>query len=153
MDQTEQQFLKELDEKLWTSANKLLPALDAAVYKHAVLGLVFLKYVSDSFDGRRTELKIKFQTPDDDYYLGDNAEELIKEELEVRDYYTEKNVFWVPAIARWQNLQANAKLPIGTAIEIINGAKHIYKITSIGKLIDDALDAVEKENTGLHRFC
>lgn len=49
---TEQDFLNELDKKLWTSANKLLPSLDAAVYKHVILGLVFLKYVSDAFDER-----------------------------------------------------------------------------------------------------
>ena len=47
---TEQQFLNELDKKLWTAADKLRSSLDAAVYKHAVLGLIFLKYVSDSFE-------------------------------------------------------------------------------------------------------
>ena len=64
----EQKFLQELEKKLWTSANKLLPSLDAAVYKHVVLGLVFLKYVSDSFDVRRQELISAFKDPDNEYY-------------------------------------------------------------------------------------
>ncbi len=49
MDQTEQKFLNDLDKKLWTAADKLRSTLDAAVYKHAVLGLIFLKYVTDAF--------------------------------------------------------------------------------------------------------
>ncbi|MDQ6960903.1 MAG: type I restriction-modification system subunit M N-terminal domain-containing protein, partial [Mariprofundaceae bacterium] len=56
MDQSEQVFLQGLEKKLWTSANKLLPSLDASQYKHVMLGLVFLKYVSDSFGIRRDEL-------------------------------------------------------------------------------------------------
>ncbi len=56
MDQTEQQFLNDLDKKLWSSADKLRSNLDAAVYKHTVLGLIFLKYVSDAFEERREEL-------------------------------------------------------------------------------------------------
>jgi type I restriction enzyme M protein len=59
----EQEFLKELEKKLWTSANKLLPSLDASQYKHVMLGLVFLKYVSDAFDIRRDELKAQFTDP------------------------------------------------------------------------------------------
>ena len=96
MQQTEQQFLENLDKELWTAANKLLPMLDAAVYKHVVLGLIFLKYVSDSFTTRRIELGRAFRDPKNEYYLGDEAKEAAPEELEVRDYYTEKNVFWVP---------------------------------------------------------
>lgn len=138
-----------MDKKLWNAADKLRSNLDAAVYKHAVLGLIFLKYVSDSFDERRLELEAQFRDPKHDYYLGDDVDELIKEELEIRDYYTEKNVFWVPALARWKTLQDSAKLPIGTGIEVKNGKKSVYKITSIGRLIDDALDAVEKENEKL----
>jgi type I restriction enzyme M protein len=145
----EQRFLDELDKKLWTSADKLRSNLDAAVYKHAVLGLIFLKYVSDSFVERRKELEANFRNPDHDYYLGDDPDELIKEELEIRDYYTEQNVFWVPELARWKTLQDSAKLPIGTEIEIKNGKKTVYKISSVGRLIDDALDAVERENEKL----
>ena len=148
MDQTEQQFLNDLDKKLWSSADKLRSNLDAAVYKHAVLGLIFLKYVSDAFEERREELEAQFRDEDHDYHLGDD-EDLIQEELEVRDYYTEKNVFWVPELGRWENLQNNAKLPIGTEITIKNGKTTTYKITSLGRLIDDALDAIEKENPKL----
>ncbi len=148
MDQTEQQFLNDLDKKLWSSADKLRSSLDAAVYKHAVLGLIFLKYVSDAFEERRAELEAHFRDKDHDYYLGDD-QALIREELEVRDYYTEKNVFWVPELARWKTLQDNAKLPIGSEITIRNGKKTQYKITSVGRLIDDALDAIEKENPKL----
>lgn len=146
MNNEEQKFLNDLDKKLWTAADKLRSNLDAAVYKHAVLGLIFLKYVSDAFEERRKELLAAFTNPNNDYYLGEDADDLIHEELEIRDYYTEKNVFWVPAMARWENLQNNAKVAPGTEIEIKNGKTFVYKFTSIGKLIDDALDAVEKEN-------
>ena len=72
--------------------------LDAAVYEHVVLGLIFLKYVSDAFKERSAALEAAFRDPQHDYYLGDDAADLIQEELEARDYYTEKNVFWVPAL-------------------------------------------------------
>jgi len=143
----EQQFLNDLDKKLWTAANKLLPMLDAAVYKHVVLGLIFLKYVSDAFKQRRAELEAAFRDPNHDYYLGDDA--LIPEELEARDYYTEKNVFWVPALARWDFLQANAKVAVGTVLQVKNGKTTEYKFNGIGRLLDDALEAVEKENPKL----
>ena len=71
---SEQQFLQELEKKLWTSANKLLPSLDAAVYKHVVLGMVFLKYVSDSFETRRQELIKEFTNPNSEYYICDDVE-------------------------------------------------------------------------------
>ncbi|MEM9941883.1 MAG: class I SAM-dependent DNA methyltransferase, partial [Planctomycetota bacterium] len=152
----ERQFLRELDKKLWTAADKLRANLDAAVYKHAVLGLIFLKYVSDAFDTRQQEVEAKLRDQNDDYYLdpadydGDEAyAEEIRAELEVRDYYVEENVFWVPALARWKTIQENAPLASGTEIEIAGGKKATYKITSIGKLIDDALAEVEKENPKL----
>ena len=150
-----QQFLKDLDKKLWSAADKLRVNLDAAVYKHAVLGLIFLKYVSDSFAMRQRDIEAQLRDPESDYFLdpadfGPDSEteynEAIHDELEERDYYIEKNVFWVPALARWQTLQDSAPLPPGTEIEVTNGKKVLYKLTSIGKLIDDALDAVEKEN-------
>ncbi|MGV3531885.1 MAG: type I restriction-modification system subunit M, partial [Chthoniobacteraceae bacterium] len=153
-----QTFLKELDKKLWSAADKLRANLDAAVYKHAVLGLIFLKYVSDSFAVRQAEIEAQLRDPQSDYFLdpadygGEGSPEhleAIHAELEERDYYIEKNVFWVPALARWKTLQDSAKLPPGTEIEITNGKKTAYKITSTGKLIDDALDAVEKENPKL----
>ncbi|MDX1253621.1 MAG: type I restriction-modification system subunit M [Gammaproteobacteria bacterium] len=145
----EQQFLNDLDKRLWTMANKLLPMLDAAVYKHVVLGLIFLKYVSDAFKERRAELQAAFADPNNDYYLGDDGAELIEQELEARDYYTEKNVFWVPALARWDFLQANAKVAVGTVLQVKNGKTTEYKFNGIGRLLDDALEVVEKENPKL----
>ena len=96
----EQDFLNSLEKKLWTSANKLLPSLDASQYKHVMLGLIFVKYVSDAFDLRRQELKTQLQDPKQDYYLDPqdfSGEEYLAEidaELEVRDYYLETNTFW-----------------------------------------------------------
>lgn len=145
-----EQFLRDLDRKLWAAADRLRASLDAAVYKHAVLGLIFLKYVSDSFETHRQELIRRFKDERDEYFLGTEPNpEVIQEELEERDYYIEKNVFWVPALARWKTLQDSAKLPPGTEIEVTNGKKATYKISSTGKLIDDALDAIERENPKL----
>ncbi|MCU7937085.1 MAG: type I restriction-modification system subunit M [Candidatus Thiodiazotropha sp. (ex Dulcina madagascariensis)] len=149
MKQEEQQFLNDLDKKLWTAADKLRSNLDAAVYKHAVLGLIFLKYVSDAFEERREALKAAFRNPKHDYFLGEDADDIIAEELEIRDYYTEKNVFWVPEIARWKTLQDNAKLPIGAEITLKNGETQTLKLRSVGWLIDTALDQVERENPKL----
>ncbi|WP_448229991.1 class I SAM-dependent DNA methyltransferase [Pseudoxanthomonas mexicana] len=147
MNNEEQRFLNDLDKRLWTAANKLLPMLDAAVYKHVVLGLIFLKYVSDAFNERRAELDAAFRNPEDDYYLGDDS--LIEGELEARDYYTEKNVFWVPALARWDFIQSNASVAVGTKLSVKNGKIWEYEFKGIGRLLDDALDAVEKENPKL----
>src|SRR5262245_51633242 len=148
MQQTEIQFLNDLDKRLWTAADKLRSNLDAAVYKHVVLGLIFLKYVSDAFNERREELQFQFRDPNHDYYLGDDAA-LIAEELAVRDYYTEKNVFWVPALARWDFLEAHAKIAPGTDIEVKNGKSTTYRFVSLGRLLDDALEAIEKDNPKL----
>src|SRR5580692_11701245 len=132
-----QQFLRDLDKKLWTAADRLRANLDAAVYKHAVLGLIFLKYVSDSFAIRQQEVENALRDPASDYYLDpavlnarskEEYDVAIQFELEERDYYIEKNVFWVPAIARWKTLQDSAPLPPGTEIEIKNGKTSKYKI-------------------------
>lgn len=153
-----QQFLRDLDKKLWTAADRLRANLDAAVYKHAVLGLIFLKYVSDSFAMRQREIEAQLRNPQSDYFLdpadyggADNPDyaEAIREELEERDYYIERNVFWVPVLARWKTLQDSAKLPPGTTIEVRNGKTTEYRITSTGRLIDDALEAIERENPKL----
>jgi type I restriction enzyme M protein len=151
-----QTFLRELDKKLWTAADKLRSNLDAAVYKHAVLGLIFLKYFSDSFAQRQAEIEAMLKDPENDFFVDPAGydkpaqyDEAIHRELEERDYYIEKNVFWVPALARWKTLQDSAKLPAGTEIVVKNGKTTTYKITSTGKLIDDALEAVEKENPKL----
>lgn len=157
----EQEFLNSLEKKLWTSANKLLPSLDASQYKHVMLGLVFLKYVSDAFDIRRVELKDQFQNPNHDYFLdpadfkggaeGEAYQAEINNELEGRDYYLETNVFWVPQQARWQFLQDNNKVVIGGAelpVQVKGETKKV-KINSVGHLIDNALDAIEIDNPKL----
>lgn len=156
MPETEQKFLDSLDKKLWNAADKLRSTLDASQYKHVVLGLLFVKYVSDAFDIRRQELTAQFKEPGHDYFLDpeeyDSAAEYqaeIADELEVRDYYTERNVFWVPQMARWQTLRDNATLAPGTEIEITNGKTHTYTFRSVGRLIDDALEAIEKDNPKL----
>jgi type I restriction enzyme M protein len=151
----EQEFLNNLEKKLWTAANKLLPALDAAHYKHVMLGLVFLKYTSDAFDIRREELKKQFSDEANDYFIdpsdfdaGIEDPEYISEvnaELEVRDFYTEQNVFWVPKEARWSFLQDNNKVVIGGELETTSKKK----IRSVGQLIDNALDVIEKDNSKL----
>ncbi len=152
----EQVFLDNLDKKLWNAADRLRSNLDAAVYKHAVLGLIFLKYVSDSFDLRREELRTWFTDSENEYYLDredydsdEDYEAAIQDELEERDYFTEKNVFWVPALARWDNIKGNATLSPGAEIKIRNGKTTTYTFRSVGRLIDDALEAVEKENSRL----
>jgi len=122
-------MLDDIKKTLWAAADKLRANTDAAEYKHIVLGLIFLKYVSDTFAARRTELARRFADAADDYYLDDPA--LIAEELEDRDYYREVNVFWVPEGARWEALRGAAK-------------QH-----EIGKRIDDALTAIEGENPKL----
>ncbi|MBL0653006.1 type I restriction-modification system subunit M N-terminal domain-containing protein, partial [Aeromonas caviae] len=116
---------------LWASADKLRANMDAAEYKHIVLGLIFIKYVSDTFLARRGELERRFTDEHDDYYLHDADAEFLAEELEERDYYREVNVFWVPEGARWEVLRANAKQ------------------ADIGKRIDDALVLIEQENPRL----
>ncbi|EHU0358661.1 type I restriction-modification system subunit M [Vibrio parahaemolyticus] len=153
MNEQEQLFLKELESKLWTAADKLRASLDASQYKHAVLGLIFVKYVSDAFTLRQEELKQDFANPDHEYFLdpeGYSAEELEQEiaiELEQRDYYKEKNVFWLPTESRWKFLQDNGPMVIGGADLVIDGKTK--KITSVGHLIDNALEGIERDNQKL----
>ena len=123
--------LQDMQKTLWATADKMRANMDAAEYKHIVLGLIFLKYISDSFAGRRAELELKFADASDDYYLGSEDAELLASELEQRDYYKEVNVFWVPEVARWESLRAAAKQ------------------VDIGKRIDEALAAIEAENPPL----
>nr|NIU60806.1 SAM-dependent DNA methyltransferase [Stutzerimonas stutzeri] len=120
-----------MEKTLWATADKLRANMDAAEYKHVVLGLIFLKYISDTFAGRRAELEGKLLDENDDYYLGDDDPEALNAELEDRDYYREVNVFWVPEVARWEAIRASAKQ------------------VDIGKRIDDALAAIEAENPKL----
>ena len=102
--------------KLWLTADKLRNNMDAAEYKHVVLGLIFLKYISDAFEERHQKLLAE---------VGEGADP------EDPDEYRADNVFWVPAEARWQTLQDNAKQP------------------TIGKLIDEAMVAIERDNPRL----
>jgi type I restriction enzyme M protein len=145
----EQQFLNDLDKRLWNAADRLRSNVNPSDYMHVVLGLVFLKYVSDAFKERRAELQAAFIDPAHDYYLGPDAGEMMEQELEARDYYLEKNIFWVPALARWDFIQANARVDNGTKLEVKNGKTSEYEFKSIGRLLDDALEAVEKDNPKL----
>src|SRR5690554_126771 len=156
MNNTEQQFLKALDDKLWKAADKLRANLDAANYKHVVLGLIFLKYVSDAFEERQEELLERFKDENDDiYYLppedydGDeDYQQALLEELEVLDYYREANVFWVPKPARWSTLKEKAVLPVGTVLWQDDAGNDV-KLRSVSWLIDNALEEIEKSNNKL----
>jgi type I restriction enzyme M protein len=101
---------------LWAAADKLRNNMDAAEYKHVALGLIFLKYISDSFEEKHAALE---------------ADKTHGADPEDRDEYLSENVFWVPKEARWTALQAAAKQP------------------TIGKLIDDAMIAIERDNKTL----
>jgi type I restriction enzyme M protein len=124
-------MVDDIKKTLWAAADKLRANMDAAEYKHIVLGLIFLKYISDTFAARRAELSKRFADESDEYFLQDAHEETLAAELEDRDYYKAVNVFWVPENARWQNLR--------------NAAKQ----TDIGKRIDEALADIETENPKL----
>jgi type I restriction enzyme M protein len=104
------------EEKLWQTADKLRNNMDAAEYKHVVLGLIFLKYISDAFEEKNQFLV---------------RESVLGADPEDPDEYRAENVFWVPKEARWENLKKNAKQP------------------TIGKIIDEAMDAVERDNPSL----
>lgn len=155
MNQVEQQFFNDLEKKLWTSADKLRSNLDAAVYKHIALGLLFLKYVSDAFEERQKELDAQFRDPAHDYYMdpADYPEDYdgnVAAEREVRDYYTEKNVFWVPVEARWQTLVNCAQLPPKAPLPWNKpGKDEPEEMRSVGWLIDHAMEAIERENAKL----
>ena len=88
--------------QLWQMADALRGSMDAAEYKHVVLGLIFLKYISDAFEERHAELLAEFD----------------EEAAEDRDEYIAENIFWVPPEARWEKLQAQAHQPtIGRAVD------------------------------------
>ncbi|PUE31319.1 restriction endonuclease subunit M [Limnohabitans sp. Jir61] len=124
-------MLDDIKKTLWATADKLRANMDAAEYKHLVLGLIFVKYISDTFSAKQQELTQRLRDPKDDYYIADASDKDIAAELEERDYYTAANVFWVPEVARWEALRAAAKSP------------------DIGKRIDDALTVIETENPKL----
>ena len=124
-------MLDDIKKTLWAAADKLRANMDAAEYKHIVLGLIFLKYISDTFQMHRDELMQCFTNQNDNYYLADADSKTLAKELEDRDYYTAVNVFWVPEAARWESLRARAKK------------------ADIGKGIDDALSLIETDNPKL----
>jgi len=105
------------EETLWSAADKMRNNMDPAEYKHVVLGLIFLKYISDSFEEVFNSIK-----EDPDYY--NNQEE-------DRDAYLAEGVFWVPQESRWEYIKSNAKKP------------------EIGKILDDAMIAIEHDNPSL----
>ena len=107
-----------IEKQLWKAADKLRKNIDAAEYKHVVMGLVFLKYISDSFEEHYKQLEAG-----EGDYAGADPED--------RDEYKAENVFFVPPTARWSFLLSNAKLP------------------NIGKIVDEAMDVVEKDNPSL----
>ena len=107
-----------IEKQLWKSADKLRKNIDAAEYKHVVLGLIFLKYISDAFESLYEKLKAG-----EGDYKGADPEDI--------DEYKAENVFFVPTEARWSFLQSKAKQP------------------NIGKILDDAMDAIEKQNPSL----
>lgn len=107
-----------LEKKLWAAADKLRKNMDAAEYKHVVLGLIFLKYISDAF----SELHEKLVEGKGEYAGADPED---------KNEYTAEKVFYVPPSARWKWLQGRAKLP------------------TIGKDVDDAMLAIEKDNPSL----
>ena len=116
--------VKSLEQRLWETADALRGNQEPSEYKHVVLGLVFLKYISDRFEARRRALA--------DELLADGVpEDRLADFLEDRDEYRSHNVFWVPAEARWESIQSRAKL------------------STIGVEIDSAMDAVEKENKSI----
>jgi type I restriction enzyme M protein len=104
------------EEKLWQMADKLRNNMDAAEYKHVVLGLIFLKYISDAFEEKHTALA---------------ADKKSGADPEDPDEYRADNIYWVPKEARWSHLRGNAKQ------------------ATIGKLIDDAMVALESQNPTL----
>lgn len=159
MNDLEKQFLDELDAKLWKAADKLRSNMDAANYKHIVLGLIFLKYISDAFEERQNELRELFTTegedniyylPREDYDTDEEYENEIQSELEILEYYQEKNVFWVPPHSRWNYIISNLSVPSGTTLwkKTIKGDdgkdKEInIKLKSLSWLIDNALEEIE----------
>jgi len=115
---------KSLEQRLWDAADALRGNQEPSEYKHVVLGLVFLKYISDRFDERRVALAGELEA---DGLTGEDQTRF----LEDRDEYTSHNVFWVPDVARWSYLQRLAKLPV------------------IGSQIDQAMDEIERANPSL----
>src|SRR5262245_44819656 len=113
--------------ELWQMADALRGSMDAAEYKHVVLGLIFLKYISDAFEERHAYLQRAVDDPSDEYYLPPNVlnrRDAIVKLVEDPDEYRALSIFWVPPEARWSHLKAQAKQP------------------TIGELVDDAMAGI-----------
>ena len=115
---------------LWAAADKLRDQMDAAEYKHIVLGLIFLKYIADAFDAQRRHVRKELSDPTSEFFVSEDYEQ-VEAALEDRDWYIKDNVFWVPIDARWETLRNHAKQP------------------NLGALIDKALVSIEQENPPL----
>src|SRR5438876_233537 len=102
--------------KLWAAADALRNNMDAAEYKHVVLGLIFLKYISDAFEAKHAELR---------------AQKAEGADPEDPDEYRAASIFWVPKEGRWAHLKASRPQP------------------TIGRLVDDAMAAIERDNQSL----
>ena len=102
-------MIEDVKKTLLATADKLRANMDATEYKHIVPGLIFVKYISDTFQTRRDELTRRFADAADDYFLPDSDAAMLADEPEDRDYYNEVNIFWVPEAARWESLRAQAK--------------------------------------------
>ena len=120
---------KTLEQRLWDAADALRGNQEPSEYKHVVLGLVFLKYISDRFEDRHQAIAAALSDPNSGEYIPNEARR--SDFLEDRDEYTSHNVFWVPPEARWQHIQDRAKL------------------ATIGQDIDHAMDLIEKENPSI----
>ncbi len=117
-----------IEQTLWKAADKLRKNMDAAEYKHIVLGLIFLKYISDAFEELYAKLK-------------EGRGEFESADPEDRNEYMAENVFFVPPPARWENISNNAKK---SEITTENGKK-----VTIGGYIDEAMDSIERLNPSL----
>ena len=117
---------KSLERRLWETADALRGNQEPSEYKHVVLGLVFLKYISDRFEECRRSIEASLGDPNSDDYIPNESRRA--QFTEDRDEYSSHNVFWIPTDARWQHIQDRAKL------------------ASIGQDIDAAMDLIEKEN-------
>ena len=140
----------DFEAQLWAAADKMRGHMDASEYKHVCLGLIFLKYISDAFEEKREQLLFGFSDPKSEWFIKDEpqrAEAAENRDITVREanvntgatfswqaweaQYLAANVFWLPPEARWHTIKAKAKSP------------------EIGKVIDNSMGAIERENPTL----
>ena len=121
----------DFEAQLWAAADKMRGHMAASEYKHVCLGLIFLKYISDAFEEKREQLLFGYSDPKSEWFIKDEPGRA--DAAENRDEYLAANVFWLPPEARWHTIKAKAKSP------------------EIGKVIDDAMGAIERENPA--RLC